>query len=139
MIDYGKVAHFMSTKGVAWNAPGPQGKKPAAVPATWDAANPSAWDVAMLRDGFDATVCDEARWVYSFAPTDNRMGITLIVYFEEGQWFVDFCLDTLATENNADWDMGIEAPAHCTTPLMAAEWAKAHVRGLLATALEVLK
>lgn len=137
MQDYGKVSQLMALKGVAWNAPG-KVKKVVVVPSSFDETCSVAWDKAMATLEFEATVCDEPRWVYSDAPRDNRMGITLIVYYKDAKWFLDFCLDTLATENNADWDMGIEAPEHCVTPLLVAQWAVDHVRELLTNALKVL-
>lgn len=136
MIDYGKTAQFMAAQGLAWNTPGPQPKKQAAMPAVWDPTSTGhEWDRAMMRIGFDASVCDEARWVYSHAPTEDRMGVTLIVYVEDGRWLLDFCLDTVATEDDATWDMETAAPDNCRTPLEVAQWAKDHVRRLLTNAL----
>ena len=136
MQDYGKVQSFLFQKGEKIVIPPPQ---PPKAPGVWDkASNGRAWDAAMAYIGFSDADGENPRWIYTFSPRDNRLGITIIVYFTNGQWLYDFCIDTLATEDDADWHMGIEALDHGMTPLQVAKEAKEHVQELLEMALKAL-
>lgn len=136
MIDYGRLQQHLHRQGRVLVVP----PKPApCTPTAWDPdSTGSAWDPAMAYIGFDASICDEARWIYSNAPGDSSFGICIIVYFDDSRWLMDFCVDTQVTETTADWDLGIEAPDHTTTPTTVAQWAKEHVQELLEGALKAL-
>lgn len=136
MLDYGKVQMHLYQQGKTLEFKAPP---PPRVPAEWDPTSTGKeWDLALMKLGFDATVCDDARWIYSHAAFDDVLGVTIIVYFEDGKWLCDCNVDTPQTEDCANWDMAIAAPETCKTPLEVARWAKALMRQRLVHALEVL-
>ena len=137
MLDYGKVQVYLHQQGKVLEVKPPP---PPRVPDAWDPKGTGEeWDAAMLKLGFDGTVTDEPRWIYSHAPTGSRLGVTIIVYFDDdGRWKYDFTLDTESTENSSDWDVGIEAMDESTTPLAVAREATEHVQELLTMALRTL-
>lgn len=135
MYDYGKVQTFLHQKGEKLSVPEPT---PPSAPTKFNPKRIWAWDDVMKTIDFSSCDGENPRWIYTHSPETGRIGVTIIVYLEEGRWLMNYNIDLVSTENDADWESNIEAPNDCTTPFTVAVWAKKYVRESLEAAVQTL-